>query len=126
MKKLKALVTVNGYCVNVPMEDGKTITFFITPELEYKPWVKTIALGMPVPTNEYGRLKNEIGLSEIELTDEQAVVVRSIAQKLQKEPLMGILDSIVERLKSRNCVDANGFYMKRRKAGKQKKTVQRA
>ncbi len=111
MKSIKALVTNNGYCVNVPVED-KVITFFVSKELEYQPWKKTIDKGILPPTNEYGRLKNQVGLSQVVLDLRSEGIVRAIAAQLHKNPLMGIDKFTVRERKRKRFVDDKGFAIK--------------
>lgn len=91
-KPATALITKNGYCINY---HGKV--FFVDRSFNYQPWCKTIQKGIPVPTNEYGRLRKEEGLKEITLYTYQEFSVFKIALKLEENPLFGIDKKVPEK-----------------------------
>ncbi len=79
-----ALKTKNGYFINY-----HGLCFFVSSDMTYRPWIKTIQKGMLPPANEFGRLRKE-GLAERVLTDDEEGKVQEIANRLKADPFWGL------------------------------------
>lgn len=86
-KKATLLITKGGYLVNY-----YGFFFFTTPspQFDFRAWRRTKQTGECLTKEEYIRLKNEIGLSERELTPRELDKAEVIALLLAGNPCMGI------------------------------------
>lgn len=86
----KKLKTQHGYLIRYRYPaTGKTLFFFVYPDLGYKVWKHTRKTGELPTKDEYLRLKAE-GLEENNLTANEIFHAGRIAAMLSKNPLSGI------------------------------------
>jgi hypothetical protein len=85
----RALVTNNGYCVKAVIE-GTTLVFFTDFLFNHRVWRATENNPtLLIDIREYHRLRDTIGLKEIELNPDDTCAINDIAVKVLKDPYYG-------------------------------------
>lgn len=92
------LVTINGFCVKVETKE-KPICFFVDKTFKQVPWKLTITQGIILDQREFWRMRKDLKLKEISLSEQQLAKAIAIAKLIHKDPYLGLPVDLKEKYK---------------------------